>query len=182
MRPDLPARVPEQAKLVPRQRHELVLVRCPDPLRDSGPAHRALLPDEVADDEDGSGHPERLEDRERVREHGAVAVVERDGECARGRRRGHRLLEGRATVATADEETKLLLELLGSDSERRRPAVADAVVAEDEHVGHGLSLRLSPGSPRDPAPEIAEHIRSQQPEQPRIRGECEPDSEHERGP
>jgi hypothetical protein len=33
--------------------------------------------------------------------------------------------------------TELVLELLDRHRERRRPTIADGVVAEHEHIGHG---------------------------------------------
>ena len=95
-------------------------------------------------------------------EHRAIAVVERDRQRASGGRRRDGRFERRAAVAAAHEEAELACHPRRRDGERRRPAVADRVVAQDEHVGHVELARTRAGRltraprpsrlPRDPAP------------------------------
>ena len=81
---------------------------------------------------------ERPKDRARLRVHRAEGVVEGDGERPRRRWVQDRIAEGRADVALAEEGRDLSFDALGRQREHRRPAFADGVVAENEHVAHQL--------------------------------------------
>ena len=111
-------------------------MRAAEPPVDAGPGHRPLAPDEVGGREDGADEPQPAEDRKGEPQDGAVGVVERDGEGAGRRRRGHGLGEGRPAVATIQQRPQLPFEAVRDHREGRGPPLADGVIGEDEHVAH----------------------------------------------
>ena len=142
VRPDLPALVAQPAQLVPAERNELLRVRPVEPPLNPGPRHRLAEAHELGRDEDRRGQPQLLQHRRSVLEHRAQAVVEGDGQGPTMRRRRHRCGEGRAPIATADQQPQLLLEPLGRDRHLRRPPRADGVVAEDDDIAHAAKLAV----------------------------------------
>ena len=130
MGPDFPPTLCERAELVPGHWHELRL-ELGAPVVDAGPRHRPLGVREISRDENGCRPAEACEDRLRQPDHRSEGVVERDGDRPAARRSRDGFGERYAAIAAALEELELPGKTPGSGRERRVPAVAESVVAED---------------------------------------------------
>ncbi len=133
VRADLPARVRERRDLGPRQRQQLGRVLAYVPI-DALPCHRCIAADPVSRYEQGAWKTEAREQREGTLADRAVTVVEGHGDRPSRRPREGGLAERRAAVAALEHVAELSLETVDRDRARRRPGVADPVVAENEGV------------------------------------------------
>ena len=137
MRADLPAGVGQAPQLRPVHTAQLRLVLGAEPGVDAVPRHRLGPARPSGGHEHRAGHAKALHDRERELEDRPVRVVERHGDPAAGRGVRHGALERGGLVAAAQQQLELGLEQLGGGRQIGGPVVAERVVAEDEHIGHG---------------------------------------------
>jgi hypothetical protein len=129
MRADLESPLRERAQVLPGERPQLLRMRAGFG-RELGDVGWPPVGREARRGEDRRGHPEALEDGDRVLGDVSEGVVERDVEeaTAPGDRLGGR---GR-TEAAAEQRRELALEGTRPHGELMVPLVRDAVVAEDQ--------------------------------------------------
>ena len=102
------------------------------------PSARRRVAHERGRREHGRRHAELASSGSPSRADRAVGIVERHGDRPPADLAGHRLGEGRRAVAAIEKPAHLVSQPARADREVRGPALADAVVAEDERVAHRL--------------------------------------------